>query len=1214
MRRSKLTVWLVLLLVMLIALPAAASNTENNVLVKPEGDESPAGTRQTCPANSVFGQTPVGPAGDWTFATSDTGPTDGPYLAYDNFSNVDFTNGIRFWGINAYNDGSWSTCSEEPMPFEIIFYTDAAGQPGTAVATYNVSLTPVHTGILYADFFELVEYETALSPGVAPPNGTGWVSIQASGDPTCWFLWANSEDGDLSAYQWDGLTLNPLLYDLAFCLLLDPTTCDWNPGDPYKMHYPQLPDEAGWDVNATQPLILADDFQCSETGWIKDIHFWGSWLDGVEGEIQYFVLSLHEDIPADQSPTGYSMPGATLWERDIAVFDAIPIDPPTMEGWYDPSTDQYFPDNHQAYFQYNVCLDEPDWFWQEAGTIYWLNISAVLTDPVGTQWGWKSTLDHWNDDATWAEWGDLTWEEMYEPGDAVFSLFWVELDPTGAVVPPTSGGIEPFQNGTDVNGWFFYPDVEPPFWNIWFYDHPFDPERIKTAHIEFDLFATGPDPYLVFVVNYTTDLFPPGNPEPPLPGSPPEWTGRDTLMIFQGEEGHFIFDWELLDYNPEWVSIDVFGWNYIIPEGSGFIEHRCRPSLDLSFVITTSEETPEGACCYDPSGGGVDAACVVTTQADCEGNLMGTYMGDGTTCAGTEACCLPDGTCLDADALCCINVFGGVPQGAGTACTAAEACCLQDGSCVMLDPLCCLDIGGTPQGPGTQCSATEACCFGDGSCAMLDPLCCDDAGGTPQGAGTTCSGTTEACCFADGSCLDADPLCCTAMGGTPQGAGTVCLGDNNGNLIDDACEEQTGACCLDDGSCVILTAADCATQLGTYKGDGTVCLGDINGNGVDDICEFWEPGDGHKMHFPQLPDEAGWDVNATYPVTLADDWMCSQTGWVSDLHFWGSWRHGLTGQILFFQFAIYADIPADQSPTGYSMPGPQLWMFETDRFGATPLDPPTLEGWYDPSIELELPDDHQAYFQYDVIFDTLQNAFWQEEGTIYWLSITAFLEDDQEYHWGWKSSVDHWNDDAVWGLAPVYDWIELYEPGTGSGFPYTPGDVDGDGDVDQDDVDMLSNYIYGMIPPTSWTPDGSFYPACDVTGDCVVTAPDLMALTQFVQTGSPTPSYCPTYPPGEPAISLDLSFVITGGQPCDCVPGEANNDGLRNITDAVYLITYIFGGGAAPTPYPICSGDANCDCITNITDAVYLIQWIFSGGASPCDCQDWLTACGPPLR
>jgi len=38
----------------------------------------------------------------------------------------------------------------------------------------------------------------------------------------------------------------------------------------------------------------------------------------------------------------------------------------------------------------------------------------------------------------------------------------------------------------------------------------------------------------------------------------------------------------------------------------------------------------------------------------------------------------------------------------------------------------------------------------------------------------------------------------------------------------------------------------------------------------------WVVGDGHKMHFPQLPDPNGWDVNV-HDFTLADDWQCSET-------------------------------------------------------------------------------------------------------------------------------------------------------------------------------------------------------------------------------------------------------------------------------------------------------------------------------------------------
>ncbi|MFH2056370.1 MAG: FG-GAP-like repeat-containing protein [bacterium] len=66
--------------------------------------------------------------------------------------------------------------------------------------------------------------------------------------------------------------------------------------------------------------------------------------------------------------------------------------------------------------------------------------------------------------------------------------------------------------------------------------------------------------------------------------------------------------------------------------------------------------------------------------------------------------------------------------------------------------------------------------------------------------------------------------------------------------------------------------------------------------------------------------------------------------------------------------------------------------------------------------------------------------------------------------------------------------------------------------------------------------------------------------------------------------------------------GDANTDGVANITDAVYLIQYIFNGG--PPPEPLESGDANCDGVANITDAVYLIQYIFGGGPDPCDPDD----------
>lgn len=91
---------------------------------------------------------------------------------------------------------------------------------------------------------------------------------------------------------------------------------------------------------------------------------------------------------------------------------------------------------------------------------------------------------------------------------------------------------------------------------------------------------------------------------------------------------------------------------------------------------------------------------------------------------------------------------------------------------------------------------------------------------------------------------------------------------------------------------------------------------------------------------------------------------------------------------------------------------------------------------------------------------------------------------------------------------------------------------------------------------------------------------------------------------GQTAVGLGSStnyqvnqgFQQSFGQTYLC--GDANNDGSINISDAVYLIAYIFASG--PAPNPLLAGDANCDSAVNISDAVYLIAYIFAGGSAPC--------------
>ena len=65
--------------------------------------------------------------------------------------------------------------------------------------------------------------------------------------------------------------------------------------------------------------------------------------------------------------------------------------------------------------------------------------------------------------------------------------------------------------------------------------------------------------------------------------------------------------------------------------------------------------------------------------------------------------------------------------------------------------------------------------------------------------------------------------------------------------------------------------------------------------------------------------------------------------------------------------------------------------------------------------------------------------------------------------------------------------------------------------------------------------------------------------------------------------------------------GDASGDGKINISDAVFLIAYIFAGGTPPgdCQYPNGLGDASGDTKINISDAVYLIAYIFAGGTAP---------------
>jgi hypothetical protein len=73
---------------------------------------------------------------------------------------------------------------------------------------------------------------------------------------------------------------------------------------------------------------------------------------------------------------------------------------------------------------------------------------------------------------------------------------------------------------------------------------------------------------------------------------------------------------------------------------------------------------------------------------------------------------------------------------------------------------------------------------------------------------------------------------------------------------------------------------------------------------------------------------------------------------------------------------------------------------------------------------------------------------------------------------------------------------------------------------------------------------------------------------------------------------------------CD-LRGDVNRDGSGpDITDLVYLVSYMFQAG--PQPPCMNSADINGDDgdVPDISDLVYLVTYMFQSGPAPVPCQE----------
>jgi len=242
--------------------------------------------------------------------------------------------------------------------------------------------------------------------------------------------------------------------------------------------------------------------------------------------------------------------------------------------------------------------------------------------------------------------------------------YWMAMNAPGNLLsPPLSGGTYDLGLG-ETGEWYEYYDAPGPidWWNIWFYNEDFDDTRMKKIKMGFWIQSyDGINPgELYYVVNWSNDSYPNGTGTFPTPAQE-IWIDRSPtngpVPVSIGAEWielSFIIE----DYNPEWVSIDLWGENIQILESDidplalqppsdsplfdfwvpdspgGIIVHECLPkplgnNSDWSGPNNFTTSTP-GNDCTDP--------IVVTLPADLD------YLDAGQTTCGRgnnyDATCL----------------------------------------------------------------------------------------------------------------------------------------------------------------------------------------------------------------------------------------------------------------------------------------------------------------------------------------------------------------------------------------------------------------------------------------------------------------------------------------------------------------------------------------------------------------------------------------------
>jgi hypothetical protein len=144
-----------------------------------------------------------------------------------------------------------------------------------------------------------------------------------------------------------------------------------------------------------QGRFMADDFADKVSTPVFHLSWWGSYINDTapipQAHVQKFLVAFESDVPA--TPNSFSHPGTVL-DYDIVTLGALAPASGTFTESLVRGPDTV---SNEALYKYNAELHLGHEFHEQANTVYWLKVTALVDTPQPlpaplppgtTQWGW----------------------------------------------------------------------------------------------------------------------------------------------------------------------------------------------------------------------------------------------------------------------------------------------------------------------------------------------------------------------------------------------------------------------------------------------------------------------------------------------------------------------------------------------------------------------------------------------------------------------------------------------------------------------------------------------------------------------------------------------------------------------------------------------------------------------------------------------------------